>query len=192
MADNRICSVDGCGKLAVKRGWCSAHYARWRKYGSPFELRVATPPGAALDFLQNAINITADACVEWPFSRTGNGYPKIGHGRVTRLPHRIVCMETNGSPPTPKHQAAHICGNRLCVNPRHLRWATCAENHSDKIIHGTVNRGSRNGASKIGRAEAIHIRGMAGVKSQRELAREFGVSQSNISAIQTGKSWAWL
>lgn len=28
-----VCSVDGCVKAARTRGWCSAHYERWRKYG---------------------------------------------------------------------------------------------------------------------------------------------------------------
>jgi hypothetical protein len=36
MADARpVCSVDGCPKLAKTRGWCSAHYERWRRNGDP-------------------------------------------------------------------------------------------------------------------------------------------------------------
>lgn len=30
---NRTCTVDGCKKPHLARGWCSAHYSRWRKYG---------------------------------------------------------------------------------------------------------------------------------------------------------------
>lgn len=29
------CSVDGCEKPAKTRGWCSAHYERWRRNGVP-------------------------------------------------------------------------------------------------------------------------------------------------------------
>lgn len=29
------CSVEGCDRTAVARGWCSKHWKRWRKYGDP-------------------------------------------------------------------------------------------------------------------------------------------------------------
>lgn len=29
------CAVEGCEKLARTRGWCSAHYERWRRNGNP-------------------------------------------------------------------------------------------------------------------------------------------------------------
>jgi hypothetical protein len=29
------CAIEGCGKPSDARGYCNAHYARWRKYGSP-------------------------------------------------------------------------------------------------------------------------------------------------------------
>lgn len=31
----RFCTVDGCGKAYCARGFCSAHWAMWRKYGTP-------------------------------------------------------------------------------------------------------------------------------------------------------------
>lgn len=31
----RPCSVQGCPKSARRRGWCPAHYMRWRKTGDP-------------------------------------------------------------------------------------------------------------------------------------------------------------
>lgn len=34
MTDRR-CTIDGCGKRHVARGWCTAHYQRWKKYGDP-------------------------------------------------------------------------------------------------------------------------------------------------------------
>lgn len=31
---NRPCTVERCDRGAIARGWCSTHYARWRKHGS--------------------------------------------------------------------------------------------------------------------------------------------------------------
>lgn len=33
MAQTRTCSIDGCERPASSRGWCEAHYARWRRLG---------------------------------------------------------------------------------------------------------------------------------------------------------------
>jgi HNH endonuclease len=43
----RLCGVEGCGKPARQRGWCSMHYARWRKHGDP--LYVAQQRLCAVD-----------------------------------------------------------------------------------------------------------------------------------------------
>lgn len=37
----RTCSIDGCGKIVRSRGWCNAHYIRWRIHGDPL---VSTKP----------------------------------------------------------------------------------------------------------------------------------------------------
>ena len=48
---------------------------------------------------------------------------------------RFACERENGPPPTAKHQAAHAtrygCLGGLCVNGKHLRWATNKENAGD-------------------------------------------------------------
>lgn len=31
----RLCSIEGCGKPLKARGFCDAHWCRWRKHGSP-------------------------------------------------------------------------------------------------------------------------------------------------------------
>jgi hypothetical protein len=33
---NPTCSIDGCGLKHYGRGWCSKHYTRWRRHGTPF------------------------------------------------------------------------------------------------------------------------------------------------------------
>lgn len=43
MATSRLCSIPDCGKAHSARGWCRAHYQRWRRNGDPLAGRV--PPG---------------------------------------------------------------------------------------------------------------------------------------------------
>lgn len=68
----------------------------------------------------------------------GNPYGKVRiNGKMRNVP-RLVCEETNGSPPTLKHEAAHNtpngCIGKRCVNGAHLRWATRAQNRRDISI----------------------------------------------------------
>jgi hypothetical protein len=35
MADKPLCLIDGCDKPAKGRGWCAAHWWRWRNHGDP-------------------------------------------------------------------------------------------------------------------------------------------------------------
>lgn len=35
MDSTRRCSVEGCEKSHYGKGWCSAHYTRWRRHGDP-------------------------------------------------------------------------------------------------------------------------------------------------------------
>lgn len=49
---------------------------------------------------------------------------------VNRNAARIMCEVFHGPPPTPQHEASHLCGsdNWLCVHPWHLIWETRSEN----------------------------------------------------------------
>lgn len=105
-----------------------------------------------------------------------------------------MCKLVHGEPPTPKHHAAHNCGNghNGCLNPNHLRWATCKENMDDKVQHHTDQRGQRHWNAKLTDKDVHRIRFLKGKMSVRRIGAEYGVNYTNILAIYAGRTWAWL
>jgi len=76
-----------------------------------------------------------------------------------------------------------------CISGHHLRWATKKENEADKLLHGTILYGERNGSARLDKDSVRLIRQLAGVKKQRELAEQFGVAQTTISFVLREKTW---
>ncbi len=192
MATTRICSIPHCGKPHFGRGWCAAHWKRWKKYGDP--LGGGTGDGEPEKFLREVvIPYEGDDCLLWPFARTC-GYGVVRHNGSMKRVSRLVCERAHGQPPTPMHEAAHSCGkgHEGCVTKRHLSWKTPGDNTRDKIAHGTMLRGEAIGNAKLSEADVLAIRSSRGALSQREIAKIFGVSQGTVSLIHTGKIWAHL
>ena len=75
------------------------------------------------------------------------------------------------------------------MNPRHLRYASRAENEADKVRHGTSNRGERHGLSKLTASQVREIKQLSDARTNDELAELFGVKPPTIDAIRRGKRW---
>lgn len=98
-----------------------------------------------LDFI--AALAPSEDCVPWPYAvRKSSGYGAMSrkaNGRTENWDaHRFVCAYFHGAP-TDDQEAAHSCGNKLCVNPAHLSWASHLENMADAKRHGTLRGGGR-------------------------------------------------
>lgn len=154
-----------------------------------------TPNGEVMRFIEEVvIPYEGDECVLWPFGRGGKGYGYMRADGVHQAAHRYICKRVNGEPPSPLHEASHSCGNGFggCVTKRHLTWKTPKENAADKIVHGTVNNGQRNGAAKLCEEQVLEIYSLKGLQSQADIAARFGVSRALIGLIHSGKKWGWL
>lgn len=190
MATESLCSINGCGKRVLARGWCGAHLYRWRRHGHP--LGGGTPWGEPKKFLEETVlPYSGDDCIKWPYACDGRGYGQIYIGGGVRKVTRVVCEATKGSPPTSGHEAAHSCGNGHlgCCTPRHLRWRTSKENSADSISHGTWNHGEKVPQSKLKEDDVMRIRQLKGKMLQREIAALFNITQSNVSRIISGETW---
>ena len=187
------CSIEGCNKPRMARGWCCNHYERWRRNGDPTGGKPAY--GYVQEYFDRVVlNHDSDDCLFWPFFRFHNGYPSMTRGGNSFLAHRYLCTVVNGPPPDRSYEASHTCGNgRLgCVAKNHLVWKTHIENERDKTIHGTLGIGEKNKQAKVTESEVREIRSLTGRFSQSHVAKLYGLSQSGVSAIQKRKSWAWL
>lgn len=155
-----------------------------------------------------------DACWPWKAARFSDGYGAFQVARQARKAHRVAFFVEHGRWPT--DCILHRCDNPPCVNPRHLFEGSLADNVADKLAKGrqatgamtrpeTRAKGDRNGSrshperlvrgseqwcSKLTEVQVAEIRARhAAGETTVALAKTFGVSQPNLSAIVLRKTW---
>lgn len=186
------CVINDCDRAQTARGMCRAHYERWLKHGDPLTggpLRVENHQ--AENWLRDNASFDGEGCLIWPFRRDEQGRGRLSKSTIAS---RLMCELVHG-PAGPDQQAAHSCGrgNDGCVNPKHLRWASPAENSEDKKHHGTHLLGERCPSAKLSDSAAAEILALRGSgRKQAEIAGAFGIHQSTVSDIWRGKRWSWM
>lgn len=102
--------------------------------------------------------------------------------------HRAV-MEAFVGPRPKGMQIRHKDGLRQNNKLSNLSYGTPQQNADDKHRHGTALCGETSPLSKINTIAVLEIRRLRGKNTQQELADRFGITFSNVSAIQLRKSW---
>lgn len=125
----KVCSRTECSKIVFSRGFCRRHYSDWyRRVG----IKSARPRRSPHErFWPKVLKGGPEECWEWQGGRKMDGY---GDFYVTTdrkmVAHRFAYIDTHG--PIERHmQVDHLCFNRACVNPAHLRLATNKQNHEN-------------------------------------------------------------
>lgn len=153
-----------------------------------------------------------DKCWLWSGAQNSRGYGTVGWRdpntgvKTMYSSHRLAYHFTHGAPPAGMC-VMHICDNPPCCNPAHLTLGTVAENNRDRAAKGrnakpgtgklanrdTTNqpRGSQSPRAKLteDKVRRIWAELEAGHKTQYQIAEAFGVSQSTIMTIKTGRHW---
>ena len=126
-----------------------------------------------------SVGDTAD-CWIWQGAQGKDHYGRFsvgGRKGQMHLAHRVAWELSVGPIPTGMI-LLHSCDNPPCVNPAHLKPGTQTDNMRDMALKG------RSGRLKLSDDMVREIRSLcASGARQRDVAEQFGVSQSNISFI---------
>lgn len=130
-----------------------------------------------------------DECVEHSGRKDRHGYGKVKF-RGTRdfAAHRAAWIEANGEVPEGMH-VLHWCDNRACVNVGHLHLGTHADNMREMAERGRSTAGERNPSARLTAEQAAEIRRRYVRGLGVALAREFGISKSQVQRIAAGNKW---
>lgn len=134
-----------------------------------------------------------DGCIGGIGTPRPDGYYGARAGKHKYSQHALVraLFEGLDRPPEGLHAAHGECHNPGCINPHHVSFKTAAENAQDKVRDGTHNSGERNGGAKITDVERAEIRRLyaTGRYTQRELGKQFGISQAQVQRIVNAPTW---
>ena len=187
--NQRLCSVEQCGRKHYALGYCAMHRARVLTRGTtePRPRLSLTTPEYLRRYMSDRATPCASGCIEWNGGRSGDRYGTVRVDGRDRGAHRVsLCLATGKPIDHPLH-ALHSCDNPGCINPEHLRWGTPQENADDISIRHRMPRGSQRPESKLTENDVRFIR--ASKRPTRELAEFFGVAHSTMNQIRRGELW---
>jgi hypothetical protein len=182
-------------------GVCTAPFTRHRLFvergQERFCSRACANRGRALTpakrFARLVDRRDPDQCWPWLGQVDEDGYGRFrsgGKGSAKVGAHRFAFELADGRPIPPGLEVRHACDNPPCCNPAHLALGGHYVNIRDKVRRSRQARGARHGSAKLTQAQMVEIcRRYPAHERQTALAREFGVTQANISLIVRGESW---
>lgn len=130
------------------------------------------------------LRVPEAGCWLWEKAITNKGYGRVGVGGTKQgYAHRESFKAFNGEIPAGLY-VLHRCDVRCCVNPAHLFLGTDADNVADMM-------GKQRRQYKVTRQQASSIKAaLDGGSAHLGLAKQYGISRSQVSKIAVGKRWA--
>ena len=129
--------------------------------------------------------VTETGCWLWVGTWDDKGYGKIKMHSKRVMAHRLSYSTFKGSIPKGAF-ICHTCDTPACVNPDHLYAGTPGDNMRDKARRGRATRlpGESNPMCKLTDKQVLDI--IADTRKQRDIAKDYGVSQSVVSRYKSG------
>jgi hypothetical protein len=187
MANNK-CKIEDCLGDATSRGYCSKHWQRLYKRGT-LELTRDWGIGNTHEERFWSRVIKTDSCWIWNGAKMKNGYGTITVNYRKWYVHRYSWYLTHNH--EPKLFLLHSCDNPLCVNPKHLREGTAADNSRDMADRKrSPHLGERSPCAKLTDNKVREIRErVANGEKQAAIVREFQISAGVVCEIIQRKRW---
>lgn len=111
------------------RGLCPKHYERWRAHGDP--TYTEWDKSSEARFLEKVVK--TPTCWLWQGAVHSSGYGAMYVVEDARMRPAHAWAYENFRGQIPEGLVIdHICHNKLCVNPSHLRTATLAQNAQNR------------------------------------------------------------
>ena len=149
-------------------------------------IRTKIPAG---ELFEKKFRKTNLGCWEWQSAKDGFGYGAFRFSGKTVKAHRFSWEFYIGDIPNGLC-VLHRCDNPGCVNPDHLFLGTRTDNAKDRDKKGRCASKEKHYCAKLSEEQVKTIRNMwiNGMKGA-EIAKLYGVDQSNISRIVNNKAW---
>lgn len=169
-----------------------ARWAHWLSSGEYGGLFLTMPGVADLERWLSRVEFT-DSCWIWTAARNGDGYPYTNLRSEIFRGNRLFWMLENRRVIPLGKVVCYSCDNRACVNPKHLWLGSLTDNNKDRAQKGRNRdqRGTKNNQSRLTDEKVAEIRRLyaAGLGLQREIAAQFGVTQTMVGNIVRGEAW---
>jgi DNA-binding transcriptional regulator YiaG len=114
------------------------------------------------------------------------GYPRLHEKLVFRH-----VFEEMFEPLEPNQVVRHLCDNKMCINPEHLKKGTQKENISDAIRNGKFPIGSQRNYAKLDELQVYGIKILieATDLTNAEISHITNIPKSLIKPIRQGRTW---
>lgn len=135
--------------------------------------------------------LAENGCMNWLGVKNKDGYGMACYKGVVVRAHRLSYLHHVGLSDSDK-LVLHRCDNRLCINPEHLYLGSNQDNTNDMKVRDRFSRrlGTKNVRSKI--TECIALKIFDDKRKNKEIAKDYALSASAVSAIKLGRNWGWL
>lgn len=110
--------------------------------------------------------------------------------------HQLIMRALFG-PPSTGYEVRHLCNNRACVRPSHLRYGTRSENVQDQVkagVHNLLNHGLAGVKSPKAKFSVAQVRAIRDLRASgltyQKIADTLAININSVGNIINGNRYA--